>query len=84
MKIVFVGFRCSGKSTVGKAVAEAMKCPFIDADDHLERREETTISRIFEDQGETRFRTLETEVLKDLSRRDHCVISTGGGALASA
>ena len=78
--IVLIGFMGSGKTTVGKALAERLHMDFIDADAYIEKQEGKSISRIFEEEGEEAFRKLETEVLKKL--RDtvtNTVFSTGGG-----
>ena len=69
-----------GKSTVGKRLACALKVSFIDMDDYIEKKEDRSISEIFETDGEEYFRNLETETLKRF-RYKNAVIATGGGAL---
>ena len=81
MKPIFLcGFMGCGKSTVGKRLACALKCSFIDMDDYIEKQEGRSISEIFETEGEEYFRNLETETIKKLGN-EKGVIATGGGAL---
>ena len=78
--IVLIGFMGSGKTTVGKALAERLDMDFIDTDAYIEKQAGKSITRIFEEDGEEAFRKLETEVLTKL--RDtitNTVFSTGGG-----
>ena len=80
MNVVLIGFRGSGKSTVGKALSERLKREFIDCDVWIEKHTELTIKEIFEKHGETHFRTLESKAISELSAMDGKVIATGGGA----
>lgn len=80
MNVILIGFRGSGKSTVGKALAERLGREFIDCDAWIERQTGVTIGDIFEKQGETHFRTLESQALAELAKLDGKVIATGGGA----
>lgn len=78
--VIMTGFMGAGKTTVGKALAEKQKVPFLDTDQLIEEKAGMTISRIFEIQGEEAFRKMETSVLEDLLKRnDQTVISVGGG-----
>lgn len=81
MNIILIGFRCTGKSTIGKALAERLHWHFIDADDYLEQRYQVPIKDMFEHRGESWFRLLESDVIRDLARYDSTVIATGGGAV---
>ncbi|MEP7352479.1 MAG: shikimate kinase [Acidobacteriota bacterium] len=81
--IYLVGFMGSGKSTVGRALADELGWKFVDLDEEIERREATAISKIFETRGEPEFREIETKVLREQVRavetgRPH-VIALGGG-----
>ncbi|HIP86632.1 MAG TPA: shikimate kinase [Aquifex sp.] len=79
-KIYLVGFMGSGKTTVGRHLAKKLKTPFVDIDGEIETREGLTIPQIFSLKGENYFRTLEMEVLKDVTRSlPTFVIATGGG-----
>jgi 3-dehydroquinate synthase len=79
--IFLVGLMGSGKTTVGRALAKRMGMPFVDADHEIESRTGTTISMIFEIEGEAGFRRREAEVIRDLTARQGVVLATGGGAI---
>lgn len=80
MKIVLVGYMASGKTTVGKLLAEALVLPFIDLDAYIVQQQKKSVAKIFEDQGEFFFRQLEGELLKKvLDEHDDVVLATGGG-----
>jgi len=79
--IVLVGLMGSGKSTVGRELAQSLGYGFIDTDDELERRMGVTISTIFDVEGEEGFRIRESAVIADMIDQQHAVISTGGGAV---
>ncbi|HXG62007.1 MAG TPA: shikimate kinase [Planctomycetota bacterium] len=81
MNVVLIGFRGSGKTTVGKALAARLGREFIDCDEHIERKTHLTIREIFERWGESHFRNLESEAIADLAKLDGKVIATGGGAV---
>ena len=70
---------CSGKTTVGSLLASRLNYSFIDLDKEIEKREGLSIPEIFSKKGEDYFRRLEFEILKELSKLDNVVISTGGG-----
>jgi len=76
--ICFMG---TGKTTVGKALAEALGFAFVDADTIIEERQGAAIPEIFAKQGEGFFRALESTVLKDLAAGTKQVIAVGGGAV---
>ena len=85
--VFLVGFMGSGKSTVGRALADEVGWSFVDLDEEIERQEGQTVARIFEDRGEPAFRALESKALAQLVKlvqtgRPH-VISIGGGAFLS-
>jgi shikimate kinase len=83
--IYLVGFMGSGKSTVGRALADELGWNFFDLDNEIESGAGTTISEIFDAQGEPMFRTLEASALAKRVRAVQSgqpqVISLGGGAL---
>ncbi|MHB8395321.1 MAG: bifunctional shikimate kinase/3-dehydroquinate synthase [Candidatus Dormibacteria bacterium] len=82
--LVLTGFMGTGKTTVGRLVAQSLKMPFFDLDDELEARTGRSISALLGEDGEDRFRELERVVLEFASRLSGAVISTGGGAVLSA
>lgn len=81
MNIVLIGFMATGKTIIGKALARELKMDFIDTDSLIEMNEGKSISKIFEEEGETYFRDLEKKVIRKVSRKNNAVISTGGGAV---
>ena len=80
MKIVLVGFRGTGKTSVGRILARHLRVPFHDTDALVEQRAEMPIPEIFRRAGEAHFRALEREVIASL-RDAEGVIGTGGGAV---
>ncbi len=81
MNIVLIGFRGTGKSTVGRLLAKRLKRDFIDSDKHIENSTGKTIKSIFEDDGEERFRQIEADTITELSKGDNKIISAGGGTV---
>jgi shikimate kinase len=80
--LVLVGYRGTGKSTVGRLLAERSGRPFVDADDVIEARSGRTIRAIFEESGEPAFRDWEERVIRELAEtRPGAVLATGGGAI---
>lgn len=82
--LILTGFMGTGKSTVGRLVAERLGRPFIDMDAVLEERAGQTIPAIFAAQGEAAFRRMERDLCQELAARQGLVIATGGGALVDA
>lgn len=82
MHLALIGYRGTGKSTIGPRVAELCGVTAIDADLEIEKAEGRSIREIFADQGEARFRELETRMLETLvAGREHRVLSLGGGVI---
>ena len=80
--IALTGFMGSGKSVVGQALAQAIRCGFKDIDQSIEVAECTSIPEIFKTRGEVYFRMIEKRVLKqELETQNECVVSCGGGAV---
>jgi shikimate kinase len=80
--VVLVGLMGSGKSTVGRLLAERWRVPFIDLDAEIERISGLTIAEIFESEGETGFRAREAEVTRATAASGPMVIAAGGGWMA--
>ena len=78
-QIYIVGFMGSGKTTVGRKLARALDMEFGDLDDAIEKKQEAQISEIFETMGESAFRAIEREMLRETADRKGSVIATGGG-----
>lgn len=78
--IILVGYMGCGKSTVGRKAARALEYRFLDTDALIEEEEGMTISKLFEEKGETYFRDKETDLLCRLSNEPKGnIIATGGG-----
>ncbi|MES1260209.1 MAG: shikimate kinase [Acidobacteriota bacterium] len=82
--IYLAGFMGSGKSTVGRVLADKLGWDFVDLDGEIETREQTTISQIFEVRGEAEFRRIESDMIRfwvrEIERGSPTVIALGGGA----
>ncbi|HEX4215307.1 MAG TPA: shikimate kinase [Candidatus Dormibacteraeota bacterium] len=77
--LALIGFMGSGKSTVGRLVADAAGATHVDLDDLIEEREGMPITALFRARGEDAFRAIETELLSTALTAGH-VVSLGGGA----
>ena len=78
--VVLIGFMGSGKTSVGRELSRMLGFQFIDTDDEIVRMAGgRPISRIFEEDGEAKFREMEAAVLASLAGRHKLVVSTGGG-----
>ncbi len=81
MNIVLIGYRGSGKSTVGSRLAARLRRRFVDTDDLIEERQGVPISDIVKSQGWDHFRKLERAVIEEISKGNNLVIAAGGGAV---
>jgi len=81
MSIVLIGYRGSGKTTIGRRLADRLWWPFVDTDDLVVKAAGKSIADIFEQHGEKRFRDLETEAVKEVAKLQEHVIALGGGAV---
>ena len=80
MKPVFlIGYMGCGKTTLGEELARQMALGFIDLDEFIEARQGMTITEIFDEMGENRFRELETEALLDVAAMPDVIVGCGGG-----
>ncbi len=79
MNIVLIGYRGTGKTFVGKALAKKFGRNFTDTDDLIIERAGKSIPRIFEEDGEEEFRKMEKGIVKEVSAKDNLVIACGGG-----
>jgi len=82
--IALIGFMGTGKSSVGRLLAEQLHFSFIDTDALIEARAGKAIAAIFASEGEAAFRKLEREAVAELGARRRTVIATGGGVGADA
>lgn len=82
-RIFLVGFMGSGKTAVGRRVADRLSVPFVDLDTEIERTSGLTVRAIFESSGEAAFREREAAFLEGTAALPNVVISTGGGSFVS-
>ena len=79
-KIILIGFMGAGKTTLGRILAKRLGISFVDTDERIVREQKRAVSDIFAKEGESYFRELETEQLKELlGLEERMVISVGGG-----
>jgi shikimate kinase len=81
LRIFLIGYRGTGKTTVGRLLADRLNWTFADCDEHIEAAAEKSIADIFATEGEAGFREREAIALRDLGSRERIVIATGGGAV---
>ena len=79
VNLALIGFMGTGKTSVGKIVADQLHYEFLDTDEMIHHRTGRTIADIFARDGEPAFRQMERQVVDELSARKKTVISTGGG-----
>ena len=84
VNIFLIGMMGTGKTTVGKKLAQRLSYRFFDSDVLIERVTQQSISDIFATQGEETFRHLETQVLSELAACTKSVIATGGGIVVKS
>ena len=84
MNAVLIGYRCAGKTVVGKRLAERLQRRFVDTDDLLEGRLGIPISDIVKSYGWGHFRAMEKQIIEEISNQDSLVIAPGGGAVLEA
>ncbi len=77
--IYLIGYRCTGKSTIGKLLSDLMGCLFFDTDRIIEEKFKMTIEEIINQRGWEYFRQIEKEVLLDRDQFSKNVVATGGG-----
>ena len=79
-RIFLIGYMGAGKTTVGRELAKVLGLDFIDLDHFIQARFQKTVGQIFQDAGETEFRNIERNILKEVGEFENIIISTGGGA----
>ncbi len=80
MKVFLIGFMASGKSTVGEELAQILGVPFIDLDTYIEEKNKKSIKVLFELYGETKFREIENQALREVAKIEgDFIIASGGG-----
>ncbi len=81
MNIVLTGFMGTGKTAVGRQLADRLRVPFVDLDVEISKKAGKSIPDLFAQEGEAAFRKLESAAITEIAQKDRMVIATGGGAL---
>ncbi|NKB70343.1 MAG: shikimate kinase [Candidatus Latescibacteria bacterium] len=81
MKIVLVGYRAAGKSTVAELVARQLGWPCLEVDRRIEERCGRSIVQFYQEEGDLAYRDLETAVVEEYCAGDRCIVSFGAGSL---
>ena len=84
MNLFLIGYRCSGKTTVGKSIARAIDWPLVDSDLLVTQKKGKSIKEIIDTEGWEAFRRTERSVLKQICTKDRQVVATGGGIVLDA
>jgi shikimate kinase len=77
--LILIGMMGTGKSTIGRALAQKLQMPWVDTDQLIEQKLQISIAAFFQKEGEKAFRQVETEILQQVLQRSPHVITTGGG-----
>ena len=77
--VVLIGLPGAGKTTIGKLLAERLGAPFVDPDAIIVRKMQKPVTRIFAEDGEAKFRSLELETVRTVLAGPPSVIAPGGG-----
>lgn len=83
MNIVLTGFTGTGKTVVGRILAERLGRKFIDINEIIEEREKDKISRIPQIKGEGYLKKIEKKIVEEISDQDNCIIATGSNTILS-
>ncbi|MEE2659188.1 MAG: shikimate kinase [Candidatus Latescibacterota bacterium] len=81
MNVVLVGYRAAGKSTLGRLVAERLGWPYLDIDRGIDEYSGKTIKALYEEDGDTAYRDVESQVVAEMCAQDERVIAFGAGSL---
>ena len=84
MKVILIGYRSSGKSTIGAILSKKLKIPFVDSDQIIVEEEGMPIKEFVARHGWEAFRAKETKVIASICSMNPCVVATGGGAVMAA
>jgi shikimate kinase len=82
--IMLTGFMGTGKSEVGRRLAQRLGRPFVDTDELIERRAGKSVAAVFATSGEPTFRALEREAVADAVANPAAIVALGGGAILDA
>lgn len=79
-RIFLIGYMGSGKTSIGVKLAETLGYSFVDMDHRIEEKYMKTVSQIFSESGQDKFREIEKDILHEVADFEDVVIATGGGA----
>jgi shikimate kinase len=83
MKLILIGYRAAGKTTIGRLLAEKIGLPFIDTDKLIENEAGMPLADVIQEEGWPGFRKRETKAVMSLDDKGVCVVATGGGVVLS-
>ena len=81
LNICLIGMPFSGKSTVGKLLSKKLSKEFVDVDEYITEKYNSTPANIITEKGDQYFRDIETEAVKDIAIASNNIIATGGGSI---
>ncbi len=81
MNIILIGYRGTGKSTIGKVLVKKLNRPLISMDELITKKGNQSIPQMVDTHGWDYFRNLESEVALEVSTKDNCIIDCGGGVI---
>lgn len=84
MNLFLIGYRCSGKTTIGKSIAMRIDWPFVDCDMRMIKECGKSIKNIIDTEGWHAFRRMERSILNQICTADRQVVATGGGVVLDA
>ena len=79
MNIILTGYMGCGKTEIGSRISQKLGMKFIDLDECIEKREGSSITKIFEKKGDIYFRIIESKYLHQIIKEDNIILSLGGG-----
>lgn len=84
MKVILIGYRASGKSTVGKLVSDQLRWPLRDIDRGIELKSGLSLTKLYQQFGEEHYRQIEAEVVAETCATDSCIIAFGAGTITQS
>ena len=79
MNIILTGYMGCGKTEIGARLSEKLCIKYIDLDQYIEKKEDSSITKIFEKKGDIYFRKIESKYLHEIIKKDNIILSLGGG-----
>ncbi len=79
MNIILTGYMGCGKTEIGSRLSQKLAMKFIDLDLYIEKKEDSSITKIFDKKGDIYFRKIESKYLHEIIKKDNIILSLGGG-----